>query len=54
VEDVENKMFYFDYENVWNKLQEIFSLSSEEIKKITKQWVNKELGLKRYRTYLYR
>jgi hypothetical protein len=54
MKDVESEMFYFDFENVWNRLHEFFSLSSEEIKKITKQWVNKELGLKRYHTYLYR
>ena len=53
MQDVEAEMFYFDFENVWNRLHEFFSLSSEEIKKITKQWVNKELGLKRYHTYLY-
>jgi hypothetical protein len=54
MQDVEAEMFYFDFENVWNKLHEFFSLDSEEIKKITKQWVNKELGLKRYHTYFYR
>ena len=53
MQDVESEMFYFDFENVWNRLHEFFSLSSEEIKKITKQWVNKELGLERYHTYLY-
>jgi hypothetical protein len=54
MKDVESEMFYFDFENVWNRLHEFFSLSFEEIKKITKQWVNKELDLKRYHTYLYR
>lgn len=54
IKDEENKMFYFDFENVWNRLHEFFSLSVDEIKKITKKWVNKELGLKGYNTYLYR
>ena len=54
MQDVEAEMFYFDFENVWNKLHEFFSLDTEEIKKITKQWVNKELDLKRYHTYFYR
>jgi len=53
INDFDNKVFYFDFENVWNKISEIFGLSQDEIKKITKSWISKELGLKRYTTHYW-
>ena len=46
----ENKVFWFDYDEIWLFLESMFSLESEELQSITEDWVDETLNLKGYTT----
>ena len=45
-----DKEFRFDYDLIWSFLESMFSLESEELQSITKDWVDETLNLKGYTT----
>ena len=45
-----NKAFWFDYGKIWSFLESMFSLKDEELKSITKNWVEETLNLEGYTT----
>ena len=49
-QDKKNKDFWFDYDLIWLFLESMFSLESEELQSITKDWVDETLNLKGYTT----
>ena len=44
------KIIGFDYNKIWSFLESMFSLKDEELKSITKDWVEETLNLEGYTT----
>jgi hypothetical protein len=49
----ENKVFWFDYDEIWSFLESMFSLEYEELQAITKDWLEETLDITGYATELY-
>jgi hypothetical protein len=46
----ENKVFWFDYDEIWLFLESVFSLKDEELQAITKDWLEETLDITGYAT----
>jgi len=45
-----NKVFWFDYDEIWLFLESMFSLKDEELQAITKDWLEETLDITGYAT----
>jgi hypothetical protein len=48
-----NKVFWFDYDEIWLFLESVFSLEYRELQAITEDWVDETLNFRGYTTMFY-